>query len=117
MTQPRKRLTPKVKKCLWLRQDKRCTDCKGLISLDDLDADHSNPLWCTGSNSPSNFQLLCQDCHDVKTKRESTARGKTKRLAQQTAGIAKKRRGRKLESKPFDKTMKRPFGDKVEVRK
>ena len=116
MTPSRKRLTATIKKCLWLRQDKRCADCNVRISLADLDADHMHELWDGGDNEIGNFQLLCFRCHAAKTKRGRAADAKTKRLAAQTAGIEKKRRGRRLESKPFDKALKRTFGSKVELR-
>ncbi|SEO37600.1 HNH endonuclease [Nitrosospira multiformis] len=36
--------------------------------------DHIVPLWAGGSDDESNKQLLCDSCHDAKTKREATQR-------------------------------------------
>jgi 5-methylcytosine-specific restriction endonuclease McrA len=36
--------------------------------------DHIDPLWAGGSDDATNKQLLCDDCHDTKTKREATQR-------------------------------------------
>ena len=36
--------------------------------------DHIVPLWADGSDDESNKQLLCDACHNSKTKREATQR-------------------------------------------
>ena len=46
-----------------------CNHCK-LISL-YYEYDHIIPLCVCGDNDISNFQALCEECHDIKTKREN----------------------------------------------
>ena len=111
----RRYLTPKAKADLWKRQDKRCAKCARTIKyVQDriIEADHMCPLWCGGDNADDNWQLLCRPCHAAKTNRESKARGKTNRLA----GGPKKRRGRAIPSRPFDKFWRKPMNGRVEVR-
>lgn len=38
--------------------------------------DHVKPLWDQGSDEDSNKELLCQPCHDAKTKREAKERAR-----------------------------------------
>ena len=47
-----------------------CQSC-GRIGTE---VDHIVPLWAGGSDDEINKQLLCDACHDVKTKREATQR-------------------------------------------
>ena len=45
-----------------------CTHCqaKGLVKLGE-ELDHIVPVSKGGSNDPSNLQMLCKECHAVKT--------------------------------------------------
>lgn len=57
-----------LKKAVFCRDHGRCTFCKvdlsGLIATDRrLNFDHIVPLARWGSNDPSNFQLLCEECN------------------------------------------------------
>ncbi len=115
----RRYLTPTQKSELWRNQNRCCAQCASILDLaaGEVRFDHMNPLWCTGTNEyPANWQALCGPCHDIKTAKESGARGKTKRLEKKRLGIAKKRRGSKIESRPFDTSLRKRMDGTVEVR-
>lgn len=109
----RRYLTPKAKDKLWQQQNGGCAHCRAPLVL--AHADHKNPLWCTGTNEADNWQLLCLLCHGAKTKRESAARAKTKRLENARLGL-KKQRGPKMQSRGFDKRLRKRMDGTVEVR-
>lgn len=50
-----------------------CHTCQ-LCGRLGTEVDHIVPLWAGGSDDESNKQLLCDECHDAKTKREATQR-------------------------------------------
>jgi 5-methylcytosine-specific restriction protein A len=52
-----------------------CQEClrQGITRL-GTQVDHTIPLWDGGSDTDDNKQLLCDPCHDVKTKREAAER-------------------------------------------
>lgn len=115
----RRYLTSKAKTALWKRQGKRCAGCARTIKhVQDriIEADHMCPIWCGGDNDEDNWQLLCRPCHATKTKRETAARAKMKRLERKRWGALKKPKGRKLESRGFDTRLRRKFDGTVEVR-
>ncbi len=53
-----------------------CVDCerKGLVNI-ATELDHIVPLCQGGTESPSNRQGLCHECHAAKTAREASERG------------------------------------------
>ncbi len=118
MRTPRRPLTPKAKAALWQAQDKRCAKCSDPVELAHVEWDHKHSLWCGGGNEPENFQGICGDCHTAKTRRESGARGKMKRLAKGP----RQRKGRRLQgrgfgpSRGFDTRLRKKVRGQVEVR-
>lgn len=57
------------------RDQGRCQKCYKdlsalLVPVKDLDYDHIIPLAASGSNDPTNFQLLCQECNRRKGTKE-----------------------------------------------
>ena len=112
--QARRHLTSKAKAELWQRQSGGCACCRAPLVL--AQADHKNPLWCTGTNEADNWQLLCISCHGAKTKREATARAKVKRLERMRWEALKKPNGRKMQSRGFDKRLRKRMDGRVEVR-
>lgn len=52
----------------------RCNRCGGVRLVADIHVDHIIPLADGGLDVPSNWQLLCVDCHKTKTKRENSMR-------------------------------------------
>lgn len=118
----RRHLTPKAKAALWQHQGERCACCREPLPITTAHADHMAPLWATGDNGTDNFQILCIFCHARKTKRESKARAKTKRLeALRLCGreVAKAKMGkvRKLQGRPFDTSLRRKMSGQVELRR
>jgi 5-methylcytosine-specific restriction enzyme A len=55
-----------------LRDEYTCQICGRAAAHGEVD--HKTPLHLGGSNSPSNLQWLCKDCHDLKTIQEVGAR-------------------------------------------
>lgn len=85
-----------------------------------LDVDHIVPLWKVADLPDDqrreyfkigNLQLLCGHCHKRKSAKEAAERAHLKRLAGD-----KKRRGRKIPSRPFDKRWRRKVNRTVEAR-
>jgi 5-methylcytosine-specific restriction protein A len=54
-----------------------CQQCKaeGRSVVGEV-VDHRTPLWAGGSDEDRNKWLLCIPCHDVKTAREASERGR-----------------------------------------
>eukprot|EP00969_Alexandrium_andersonii_P238817 10541819-Alexandrium_andersonii.AAC.1 len=61
----RRQLTDVQAAIIWERQGRACNMC-GARSLKP-NVDHVLPLCEGGGNGPENAQILCQDCHSVKT--------------------------------------------------
>ena len=106
----RRPLTARAKAAIWQAQDERCAKCSDPVEMAHVEWDHKHALWCGGGNEPENFQGICGDCHTRKTARETSARGKMKRLAKGP----RPRRGRAMQSRSFGPSRK--FNGTVEVR-
>ena len=111
----RRYLTATVKAEIYWAQYENCDECGDDVSLADIEWDHILPLCLGGTNDDDNWHGLCRKCHAAKTKREAAARAKTKRLENVRLGL-KKRRRRKLQSRPFDTRLRRKVSGQVEVR-
>lgn len=57
------------------RDNNMCQECKrhGVTRLGH-EVDHTIPLWDQGSDAASNKQLLCDPCHEAKSKAEAGLR-------------------------------------------
>ena len=53
------------------QQDLHCRMCGLSLSLESAEVDHIVPLWAGGVHHPDNFQILCADCHRLKTQAEA----------------------------------------------
>ena len=73
------------------RPSGRCKKCKTWRL--SLHRDHKIPRWKGGSDAPSNWQYICANCHEDKTREEMRGRVFSK---QWRANIAAARRGTKL---------------------
>ena len=100
------------------RDGDRCRQCGPGGKF--LEVDHRVPLWKVADLPPANRRqyfmltnlwLLCSDCHKRKSAKESAERAHMKRL-----GKPKKRRGRAMQSRPFDTRLRRRMDGRVEVR-
>lgn len=55
----------------WIKhQEPVCAMCGIRRTISELDVDHVKPLWAGGVNGPENYQVLCKDCHRLKTEAE-----------------------------------------------
>ena len=77
--------------------------------------DHGASLGLGGLDSPDNLHALRTLCHAKKTRCEATMRAKADRMRLAWLGL-KKRRGRKMPSRPFDTRLRRKFNGTVEAR-
>ena len=109
----RRYLTPRAKLDLWTEQGESCAECRKATAFSRTQWDHVLPL-CLGGANDDNWQGLCGPCHTAKTRREAGMRAKADR--QRAYHEGKKRRGRKLPSRPFDTRLRRRFDGSVEVR-
>lgn len=56
----------------WIKhQEPVCVMCGIRRTISELDVDHVKPLWAGGVNGPENYQVICKDCHRLKTEVES----------------------------------------------
>jgi hypothetical protein len=69
MTTPRLHLTEARKRQLAYKQGYQCAQCQDLLSSTWC-SDHIQPLHQGGSNHFDNFQILCPNCHALKTQHE-----------------------------------------------
>ena len=65
-------VSQRFKEVVCERQGNRCAGCKDLLEC-TREIDHINPLWRGGSNSLSNLQALCPNCHARKSRIEQQA--------------------------------------------
>jgi 5-methylcytosine-specific restriction enzyme A len=61
-----------IRKRILLRDNYTCAGC-GRITA-QLEVDHVVPLFMGGSESDANRQLMCHECHRVKSDREEMER-------------------------------------------
>lgn len=85
-------------------------------------ADHIKPIWLWDLTDPeqlkqckslANCQIVCVKCHSLKTGKEAGVRAKTDRIRRKHNGLPQQKK-RKLQSKGFDKTMRKRMNGKVE---
>ena len=55
---------------LWKKQKGRCAICKRKLDPHNYHIDHKKPLALGGKNTLSNLQLLCPNCHSLKSKED-----------------------------------------------
>ncbi len=100
------------------RDGDQCTECGPDGAF--LQVDHSVPLWKVADLPVvqrrqyfllGNLQLLCINCHKRKSAKEAAERAHHKRLVE-----PKKRRGAKVQGRPFDTRLRKRMDGTVEVR-
>lgn len=73
---PRGRRWMQTRERIQVEQGSRCQKC-GRLWMPELDqVDHSIPREQGGTDADENLQLLCDDCHEAKTKTEAQSRAK-----------------------------------------
>ena len=111
----RRYLTAKRKATIWIHQCECCVACGWPTELASMEWDHILPLCLGGNNRDENWQGICAGCHKRKTAREHGMRAKADRQRKFHEGT-KKRRGRAMQSRGFDKRLRKRFDGTVEVR-
>ena len=111
----RRYLTARAKAEIYWAQYENCDECGDDMTLADMQWDHILPLCLGGTNQDDNWHGLCRKCHAAKTKKEAGMRAKADRQRQAWQGV-KKRRGRAMQSRGFDRRLRRKFDGTVEVR-
>lgn len=118
----RKRFSPAIYRDICQQQANTCAGpgCARRIPCQGMAYDHAVPLWAGGKDVPENLQALCETCHAAKTKREAFERAKADRIRAKLAGDTGPRGGHrrkaKIQSRGFDKTLRRKLDGRVEVR-
>jgi 5-methylcytosine-specific restriction enzyme A len=75
------------------RQSDKCPVCtRALASMANNACDHIAPLADGGVNAESNLQILCRDCHGMKTGMENSRRAVERGLKVKHLSIAPKKR-------------------------
>lgn len=64
------RLKPKLKTQLLEKFESKCAHCE---STERLEIDHITPVFRRGDNDINNLQILCRDCHLIKSVNERRA--------------------------------------------
>ena len=59
--------TPSMKRSAFERQAGKCSICKKVFALDQMEADHITPWHAGGKTNPDNCQMLCRDCNRQKS--------------------------------------------------
>ena len=62
----KRNVPPAVRAWVIDRQNNQCFSCKDLLET-TCQVDHIDPLWHGGTNSATNLQALCPNCHARKT--------------------------------------------------
>jgi len=119
ITEKRKQFSSKLKREVRDRQLNCCAVCDASLFNDrgrlrPYAIDHIKPLWGGGDNSLDNLQALCKECHSKKTALEATSRAKADRQRRfMEEGRGKKRKGPAMQSRGFDKTLRRKMNGEV----
>lgn len=91
-----------------------CWLCKLKIEVNDpWDADHMIAREIGGSDDDDNLAPAHKDCHKAKTKRDVVAIAKSNRIIRKANPETRKKSKRPIQSRGFDKSVKRRFGGKV----
>ena len=64
---------------LWEKQKGRCARCKKKLNVHAYHIDHKVPKALGGSDSIRNLQLLCPECHMLKTQEDRKKISKAKK--------------------------------------
>ena len=76
----RKKLNYRDKCDMLIKQQCKCNHCGNILRKGSIDVDHIKELADGGSNDIDNFQLLCCNCHSIKTRKRQSARAKERRI-------------------------------------
>lgn len=118
MTPRRRKLTPTQKAEILRRQDKRCTICGDKL-FDPVEYDHVVSLAMGGADDPANIECLHLRCHrDFKCKVDASALARAKRRERfMETGRHRNRKSRPIQSRGFDKSLRKRMDGTVERRR
>lgn len=88
----RKAIPAKVKAEAWEQADGRCQGCGITCHGDDFHYDHVQPVALGGENTTDNVQILCFQCHAVKTAQDIAAIAKADRMAARAGQQARRKK-------------------------
>lgn len=119
MARKRKNFTPLTRREAFKRSGGICENnlCQTPITWETMQVDHILPDAMGGDNSLSNAACLCKHCHSIKT---NGVVGDKAEIAKRRRQI--KRQGQpkqtraKIQSRGFDKTLRKKFNGEVERR-
>lgn len=63
----------------WLRSGHQCENCSAKLTGGGFVCDHVVALSAGGTNDAQNLQILCRECHTVKTREDRRARAERHR--------------------------------------
>jgi 5-methylcytosine-specific restriction endonuclease McrA len=109
----RKSMTPARRRRILKRQDGKCAypDCE---ETEGLEIDHIVALALGGKDEDWNLEGLCKAHHRQKTIRDVKMIAKAKRIVRKSS--PETRKPARLQSRGFDKTLRRTFKGTVEKR-
>lgn len=97
-------IPPRVKDRIALRSEGYCQCCRReVVGKLRAEFDHVIPLIIGGEHRETNLQLLCNECHAAKTKRDVKIKAKASSIRKKHLGIKKPRtmtRWRKFNGEP-----------------
>lgn len=114
----RRKLTPTQKAEIRARQNNCCAVCGDKLS-DPVEWDHVRALSLLGSDEPANIQCLHKRCHrEIKCRSDARALAKAKRLERfMETGRHRNRKSRPIQSRGFDKSLRKRMDGTVERRR
>ena len=109
---PREEFSSITRRLAWARANGRCEGivpgifdvpglfddpvrCDAPIDIGEFHYDHINPEWLSFNNDLANCQVLCRECHRIKTKGDVKTIAKVKRIRDKRIK-ARRPRGRPL---------------------
>ena len=63
-----------IRSQLIARDGRKCKWCDKPLNEHSITIDHIIPIWRNGSNKLTNLQILCFDCHKIKSKEDRNFR-------------------------------------------
>lgn len=87
-------IPPRVKERIARKANDCCQRCSRKIEGKlRAEFDHAIPLIIGGEHRESNLQMLCNECHGLKTKLDVKIKAKVARIRKRTLGLRKPSRG------------------------
>lgn len=90
-TPKRQGFTARQVAAVFIKCDGRCTKCGLKVQLDGYQIDHIHRISAGGKHELENWQLLCTDCHAVKTRVDNFEAKKGRRIRGELKPRAKKK--------------------------